>query len=60
MRAYRIYVVTKEGRIAGPPQVIECADDQEAMGKAVQHTNGKAVELWNGARLVARFPGDQG
>jgi hypothetical protein len=58
MRAYRVYVVTDDGDIAGPPHVIECADDQEAMGKAVQYTNGKAVELWDGAHLIVRFPSD--
>ena len=31
------------------PTVVECADDQEAIGKAAQFTNGKAIELWEGA-----------
>jgi hypothetical protein len=39
---------------------VECADEQEAIGKALQAANGKAVELWDGARLIARFPEDQG
>jgi hypothetical protein len=41
-----------------PPDVVECADDQEAIGKAAQAANGKAVELWNGPRLIVRFPRD--
>lgn len=60
MPHYRVYVVTNDGHIAGPPHhVIECADDQEAMGKAVQYTNGKSVELWDGARFILRFPSDE-
>jgi hypothetical protein len=59
MPAYRIYVLTTDGHIAGPPQVIERENEQEAIGKAAQLANGKAVELWEGARLIARFPGDE-
>jgi hypothetical protein len=59
MPAYRIYVLTTDGHIAGPPQVLECENEQEAIGKAPQLANGKAVELWDGARLIARFPGNE-
>ena len=59
MPAYRIYVLTTDGHIAGPPQVLECENEQEAIGKAPQLANGKAVELWEGPRLIARFPGDE-
>ena len=38
----------------------ECVDDRDAIGKAAQLTNGKSVELWEGARLIARFPSDEG
>ena len=37
-----------------------CADEQEAIGKAAQAANGKAVELWEGARLIVRFPQHEG
>lgn len=36
MPHYRIYVTTTDGHVTAPPQVIECTDDQEAIGKAVQ------------------------
>ena len=42
------------------PVEVECADDQEAIGKAAQLTNGKSVELWEGARFIVRFPSDEG
>jgi hypothetical protein len=51
----RIYVTTTDGHVAAPPTVVECADDQEAIGKAAQLTDGKAVELWEGALFIVRF-----
>ena len=58
MPAYRVYPVTPEGQVAGPPHVLDCADDQEAIRKAAQYTNGMSVELWDGARFIVRFPSD--
>jgi len=46
--------------IRHPPDVVEFADDQDAIGKAAQATKGKAVELWDGARFIVRFPRDKG
>jgi hypothetical protein len=60
MAHYRIYVTTIDGHVTAPPTVIECADDQEAIGKAAQFTNGRAIELWEGARFIVRFPSDEG
>jgi hypothetical protein len=59
MAHYRIYVTTTDGHVTAPPTVVECADDQEAIGKTAQFTNGKAVELWQGARFIVRFPSDE-
>ena len=60
MPHYRIYVVADDGHISGPPHVIECADEQEAIGKAAaQAANGKVVELWDGTRLIVRLPKDE-
>jgi hypothetical protein len=60
MSQYRIYYVDTDGHNSAPPDVVECADDQEGIGKAAQATNGKAVELWDGARFIVRFPRDEG
>jgi hypothetical protein len=60
MAHYRIYVTTTDGRVTALPTVVECADDQEAIGKAAQITNGKSVELWEGARFIVRLPSDEG
>ena len=45
--------------ITGPAQVIECENEQQAIGTAAQLTNGKSVELWEGARFIVRFPSDE-
>ena len=60
MPHYRIYHVVEGGHISTPPEIVECADEQEAIGKAAQAANGKAVELWEGARLIVRFPQHEG
>jgi hypothetical protein len=54
----RVYKTTNDGHILGPALVIECEDDQLAIGKAARAANGCAAELWEGARLIIRFPGD--
>ena len=59
MPAYRLYVLTTDGHIAGPAHVIECESKQAAIGQAAQLTNGKSVELWEGARLIVRFLGNE-
>ena len=58
MPDYRIYFIDPKNRISRMPEVVECSDDQEAIQKAVQFIDGQDVELWDGARLVARFPHD--
>jgi hypothetical protein len=55
-----IYATTTDGHVTAPPTVLECDDDQEAIGKAALLTNGKSVELWEGARFIVRFPSDEG
>ena len=60
MPAYRIYRTTPDGHIVGPPLVIECPDDQEAITKAARAANGAAAELWEGARCIVSFPSDEG
>jgi hypothetical protein len=59
MPHYRIYSTTAETHISAPPIIVECADDQEAIQKAQQAVNGEAIELWQGERLIVRFPGDE-
>jgi hypothetical protein len=59
MPQYRICPLGPDGKIAAPPEVVECADEQEAIGKASQAVNGKGTELWEGARFIAYFPSNE-
>jgi hypothetical protein len=48
-----------DGHVTAPATVIECVDDQETIGKAAQLVDGRAVELWEGARFqILPFPSD--
>jgi len=59
MPAYRVYVLTKDNRVIGPPKIIECRGEQEALVKAQEFAEDHDVELWDGARLIARLPATQ-
>lgn len=56
MPEYRVYFIEADGRIYQPPQIIKCADDQDATEKARQFIDGKDVQVWQMSRLVAKFP----
>ena len=51
MREYRVYRLNG-GHIQGPPIVVYCETDAEAIRRAHKHVDGIDVELWDGARLV--------
>ena len=55
MPSYRLYTLTSECHIAGPPNIVYCQDDQAAVVGAKQALDGRAIEIWNGSRLVARL-----
>jgi hypothetical protein len=55
MPEYRFYIMTKEGKITAPPANHELPNDKAADEKAKQLVNGHAVEVWQGARIVAHL-----
>jgi hypothetical protein len=55
MPEYRFYSMDKDGHIAGPPAAHELPNDAAAMTEAKQLVNGSAVEVWQGARIVAHL-----
>jgi hypothetical protein len=59
MPHYRIHSVDPKGHISAPPEIVACADDQAAIQKAGQAVKDEGVELWEGERCVARFPGNE-
>ena len=58
MPEYRIYTLEKDNRIAGPPDEIDCADDQAAVQEAKKVLDGHAIEVWEKARFVIRLEPD--
>ena len=56
MRDYRLFVLDQAGHIAGPPAVITCESDADAVQSAHEIVDGqKTVELWQGPRLIAKI-----
>ena len=55
MPKYRAYPMNHLGRIAEPPQILNCADDVAAIERTEQLVNGSEVELWDGPRLIKVF-----
>jgi hypothetical protein len=43
--SYRIYTIGRGGHFLGGPEVVECADDEEAVEKAMQLAGGLDVEI---------------
>ena len=54
MTDYRLYFLNAEGRIRHALE-LQCTDDSEAETLARERADGHDVELWCGARLVARY-----
>lgn len=52
--AYRAFTVNDHGRLSGIPEIIEAGSDQDATQLAQRLAERRAIELWEGARLVAR------
>jgi hypothetical protein len=52
MSQYHLYTLNKRGRLFGPAQVIEAANDDEAAAQAKRFQNGLDQELWHSDRLV--------
>ena len=50
---YCIYTIGRGGHFLGAAEVVECADDKEAIDKATQ-PDGLDVEIWDHKRFVAR------
>jgi hypothetical protein len=51
---YKLYVLDWPGRIA---HVVElaCEGDENAIRAAAERADGRAMELWLGARMIRRF-----
>ena len=55
MREYRAYLIGRDGHIVHRVDIL-CVDDEAAKERAQLLVDSHTVELWQGARLVARLP----
>ena len=54
MAGYRLYFLVDEH--IKHAVTFECDTDAEAISAVDDHADGRAMELWSGARMVRRFP----
>ena len=54
MKEYQLFVLTAEGQVK-EHYTLKCSDDADARKKAGKFLTTYPVELWDGARRVARF-----
>jgi hypothetical protein len=52
---YRFYPLKDGNRIAGPPKVVQCASDHEAIAHGRKLLDGLDIEIWQAARVVTRL-----
>jgi hypothetical protein len=56
MPDYKLYCLNAAGRITKRVDLLGCADDAAAIREAANQQGLLGMELWNGSRLVKRFP----
>ena len=56
MPAYHIHFIIGQDGVERPSEVLDCADDFEAISKARQLIDAHDIELREGDRIVANFP----
>ncbi len=54
MPEYSFYRVDEHYHRLGPPEVADCASDDEAIAHAKQILTGFVIEVWQAVRLVKR------
>ena len=55
MPLYRFYYLNLDGHITEPPKVGDFPDDRAAIKAAETLVTDKAVEVWDGSRVVIRL-----
>jgi hypothetical protein len=55
MPEYRIFEVDKNGRVVAPSKVVRCPSDEEVIAEAKSMVRVLDLEIWDGARRVAKI-----
>lgn len=56
MSTYRIFTIGEDQHFTGMPVLVDCADDNAAVDKAMQLVDGHDLEVWDHKRMIARLP----
>lgn len=59
MIAYRLYRLDSDGRVSGPPRIVQCEDDDAVLIEARNYLDGHAIEIWRDNKLVGLIPADE-
>ncbi len=54
-RDYRFVARSKRNHIVGPPEIVTCKSDQEAIEQATHVLGPCDIEIWQGPRIVIRL-----
>lgn len=60
MAEYHFYFIERNGHITRPAKVLECQGDEAAAREAEKLLNGRDIEIWEGARIVAYLVPERG
>jgi hypothetical protein len=55
MPLYRFYYMNSDGHITVPPRVADYPDDRAAIKAAEALVADKAIEVWDGGRVIIRL-----
>jgi hypothetical protein len=55
MTQYRVYVFDVRGHIEGPPRMLECDNDSEAILRARELMGRQPIEIWLNATRIAHL-----
>ena len=59
-RTYRVYTMRSDGQSPGPPRVIQCLSDKDAIRQTRLELGQDPVEIWEGRRRVVSLePSDR-
>ncbi|MEA2881017.1 MAG: hypothetical protein QOH32_236 [Bradyrhizobium sp.] len=59
MIAYRLYRLDSDGRVFGPPRIVQCEDDDAVLIEARNYLDGHAIEIWRDNKRVGLIPADE-
>jgi hypothetical protein len=54
-----LYRLDSDGRVFGPPRIVQCEDDDAVLIEARNYLDGHAIEIWRDNKRVGLIPADE-